>query len=192
MTGSSVCSPFTKETGWNKDVNATCCGLEHCPMAPTNIRMELNRQSPLRHPNPEVCALLVDPERHIITPVDPERHIITLEPVQGSRGTEERPYTAFDPDTSLFCDLRCPVSDRSGGRDEPRHIYERPREGYYAPVEICARSSQVLGLRSVSTTLWTCGEHLTLRQCRSARPRTGRSRTASWQRTSTGNRRQRW
>jgi hypothetical protein len=116
-------------------------------LAPTNIRMELNRQSPLRHPNPEVCALLVDPERHIITP----------EPVQGSRGTEEQPYTAFYPDISLFSDMRSPVLERSGGRDEPRHIYERLREGYYAPVEICALSSQVLGLRSVSTTLWTCG-----------------------------------
>jgi hypothetical protein len=116
-------------------------------LAPTNICMELNSQVPLRHPDREVRALLVDPERDIITP----------EPVQGSKDTEERPYTAFYPDVSLFCDMRCPVLERSGGRDEPRPIYERPREGYYAPVEICARSSQVLGLRSVSTTLWTAG-----------------------------------
>jgi hypothetical protein len=116
-------------------------------LAPTNIRMELNSQAPLWHPNPEVRALLVDPERDIIT----------REPMQGSKGTEERPYTAFYPDVSLFCDMRSPVLERSGGGDEPRPIYERPREGYYAPVEICARSSQVLGLRSVSTTLWTAG-----------------------------------
>ncbi len=112
-------------------------------LAPTNIRMELNRQSPLRHPNREVCAFAVDAERDIITP----------EPVQGSKGTAERPHTVFYPDTSLFCDIRCPVSVRFEGREEPRRIHERPFERYFAPVEICARSSQVFGVRSVSTRL---------------------------------------
>ena len=111
----------------------------------TKIRMELNRHYPLRHPDPEVCALWVVPERDVITP----------EPVQRSSGTEERPCTAFYPDVSLFCDLRCSQMERNGGGDEPRPVYERPREGYYAPVEICARSQEVFGLRSVSTPLWT-------------------------------------
>jgi len=111
----------------------------------TNIRMELNRYNPLRHPDPEVCALSVVPGRDIITP----------EPVQMSSGTEERPCTVFYPDVSLFCDMRCPVMQQRGGGDEPRPVHERPREGYYAPVEICARSQDVFGLRSVSTPLWT-------------------------------------
>jgi len=111
----------------------------------TKIRMELNRHYPLRHPDPEVCALWVVPERDVITP----------EPVQRSSGTEERPGTAFYPDVSLFCDLRCSQMERNGGGDEPRPVHERPREGYYAPVEICARSQEVFGLRSVSTPLWT-------------------------------------
>jgi hypothetical protein len=111
----------------------------------TVTRMELNRYNPLRHPDPEWCALSVVPGRDIITP----------EPVQMSSGTEERPYTVFYPDVSLFCDMRCPVMQQRGGGDEPRPVHERPREGYYAPVEICARSQGVFGLRSVSTPLWT-------------------------------------
>ncbi len=99
-------------------------------LAPTNIRMELNSQTPLRHRSREVYALTVEAETDIITP----------EPVQGSKGTEERPHTVFYPDTSLWCDLRCAASERFGGQEEPRRIFERPLEGYYAPVEVCARS----------------------------------------------------
>jgi hypothetical protein len=112
---------------------------------PTPIRMELNKQVPLIHPSGEVYALTVDEATDIITP----------EPVQGSKGTAERPHTVFYPDTGLWSDHQCVVSQRLDGRQEPRHITERPLEGYYAPVEICARSSQVLGLRSVSTNLWS-------------------------------------
>ncbi len=115
-------------------------------LAPTNIRMELNSQTPLRHQNREVYALTVDAETDSITP----------EPVQGSKGTEERPQTVFYPDTTLWCDLRSAALERFGRREEQRRIFERALEGYYAPVEICARSSQVLGVRSVSTRLWTC------------------------------------
>jgi hypothetical protein len=53
--------------------------------SPASIRMELNRQVPLRHPDPEVRALSVEPGRDVITP----------EPVQRSSGTEERPCTPF-------------------------------------------------------------------------------------------------
>jgi hypothetical protein len=125
------------------DVYQWVCQVFTC--TPANIRMELNIQPPLKHPDPDVCALSVVPGRDIITP----------EPVQRSSGTEERQYTVFYPDVSLFCDMPCPASQRNGGGDEPRPVYERPREGYYAPVEICARSQEVLGLRSVSTPLWT-------------------------------------
>ncbi len=111
--------------------------------SPTPIRMELNGQVPLNHPSGEVYALKVDEATDIITP----------ELVQGSKG--ERPFTVFYPDTGLWSDRRCEVSRRLGGRQKPVHITERPLEGYYAPVEICARSSQVLGLRSVSTNLWS-------------------------------------
>ncbi len=117
--------------------------------SPTPIRMELNGQAPLDHPNREVRALKVDEDTDILTP----------EPVQGSKGTADRPFTIFYPDTSLWSDSRCEVSRRLGGRQEPVHISERPLEGYYAraQAEICARSShwQVLGLRSVSTNLWS-------------------------------------
>ncbi len=91
------------------------------------VRMELNSQVPLRHRSGEVYALTVDEETDIITP----------EPVQGSKGTEERPRTVFYPDTSLWCDLRCVESERYGGRQNPqRSTAERPIEGYFAPVDI--------------------------------------------------------
>jgi hypothetical protein len=106
--------------------------------------MELNGQALLDHPNREVRAPKVDEDTDIITP----------EPVQGSKGTADLPFTIFYLDTSIWSDSRCEVSRRLGGRQEPVHISERPLEEYYAPVEICARSSQVLGLRSVSTNLW--------------------------------------
>jgi hypothetical protein len=113
--------------------------------SPTPFRMELNKQVPLIHPSGEVYALTVDEAMDIITP----------EPVQGSKGTAERPHTVFYPDTSIWSDHRCVVSQRLDGRQEPLHITERPIEVYYSPVDICARSSQVLGLRSVSTNLWS-------------------------------------
>ncbi len=64
-------------------------------------------------------------------------------------------FTEFYPDMDLWSPQPRAWAEEEGSRGlEPIHIAHRPSEGYYVPVAICARSTQVLGVRSVATQLW--------------------------------------
>jgi hypothetical protein len=94
------------------------------------------------------------------------RDVVTPEPVQFSSRTAERPCTEFYPDCGLFnatpryLDHGLSESDRLGMEPSLAILaMDRPLEGWHAPVEVCWRASQVLGIRAVSTRNWNRTGH---------------------------------
>ena len=88
---------------------------------------------------------------------------VTPEPIPYGSATEESPCTVFYPDCGLFradprrIDPQLIANERpwrSRLGMGPTQTATRPLEGWHAPVEVCWRATQVLGIRSVSTEKW--------------------------------------
>jgi hypothetical protein len=128
--------------------------LQHRPNGYGAIQMELNKYDHLDEAwaGIGVAALSIG-----------HRDPVTPEPIPYGSATEESPCTVFYPDCGLFhAEPRSiepyhianerPWRSRLGMG--PTHGATRPLEGWHAPVEVCWRATQVLGIRSVSTEKW--------------------------------------
>ncbi len=118
------------------------------------LRMELNSYDQLVLPEAGIgTAALAIGGRDIVTP----------EPVHYSCRTAERPCTEFYPDCGLWNatlrHLDNPFSGNARLGLDPDSFVDTPREGWHAPVEVCWRASQVLGIRAVSTANWNRTGH---------------------------------